>query len=94
MRQPVIAYGAVIELVISVLLRLARLDERDLDAVLGGPSLGSLADVFRTVVASDHSRLAAPFDHLVQRPDDAFRRQREIDIDDQAFVVEIVDDVE
>lgn len=94
MRQPVVAYGAVIALDIGVLLRLARLDKRDLDAVLGGPSLGRLADVFWTVVAPDHARLAAPFDQLVKRPEDAFRRQREIDIDDQAFAVEIVDDVE
>ena len=94
MRQPVIAYGAVIALDIGVLLRLARLDERDLDAVLGGLSLGRLTDVFRTVVAPDHARLAAPFYQLVQRPDDAFRRQREIDIDDQAFAVEIADEVE
>lgn len=74
MRQPVIVYGTVIALDISVLLRLARLDERDLDAVIGGPSLGRLADVFRIVVAPGHARLAAPFDQLVQRPEDAFRR--------------------
>lgn len=94
MRQPVIAYGAVIALDTGVLLRLARLDERDLETVLGSPSLGCLADVFQTVVAPDHARFAASFDQLVRRPDDTFRGQREIDIDDQAFAVEVVNDVE
>ena len=55
----VIAYGAVTALDIGVLLRLARVDERDLDAVLGGQGLGRLADVFRTVIAPDHGRLTA-----------------------------------
>jgi len=73
MCQPVIAYGPVIALNIGVVLRLARRDERDLDAVFCCPSLGRRSDVFRTIVAPDHEQLAASFDQLVQRPDHAFR---------------------
>lgn len=52
-------YGAVIALDTSIRQSLARLDERDLDTVLGGTGLGRLADAFRTVVAPDHGRLTA-----------------------------------
>ena len=65
MGQPIVAYGAVIALHIGVLLRLSRLDKRDLDAMFCSPRLGGLADVFRAVVAADHAGLAAPFDQLV-----------------------------
>lgn len=50
--------------------------------------------VLWTVVAADRVRFATPFDNPVQRSDDAFGRQREIDLDSQAFPIEIIDDVE
>jgi hypothetical protein len=48
------------------MLRLARLDELDADAALCGPGQGHCADVFRTVVAPDRFRLAAPLDDSVE----------------------------
>lgn len=43
MRRPITLYGAVIPLDIGVLVRSPRLDERDLDAVLGSATLFRLA---------------------------------------------------
>ena len=68
--QPGIAHGAVVALHVRVLLRLARLDVVDPDAVAFRPAQQRTADVLRTVVAADRFRLAAPFDDLLQRPND------------------------
>ena len=50
-------------------MRLARLDMLDLDAFTLGPGQCA-ADVFGTVVATNHARLAAPLDDLLQGLDD------------------------
>lgn len=58
------------------------------------PCLDQAADVFRPVVATDCIRPTTPFDDLLQRPDDACRGQREVNLHAERFAVEIVDDVE
>lgn len=50
MGQPVVAQGTVIALDISILLRLARLDEVDANAQFGGPDQRHGADVFGTII--------------------------------------------
>src|SRR5690606_27933305 len=52
------------------------------------------ANVFRTIVATDGFRLAAPADDPIQRPGHTRGRQREVNVDVQPFAVVIVDDVE
>jgi len=94
MGQPIVAHGPVVTLHVSVLLRLAWLDEIDADAAPGGPGQRHGADVFRAVVAADRVWFATPFDNPVQRSDDAFGWQREVDLDAQAFTIEVIDDVE
>lgn len=69
--QPVVAHGAVVAFHISVLLRLARLNVVEAYSVLPGPSLQTMADILRAVVAPDGLRLAAPLHNLLQDPDDA-----------------------
>ena len=69
LRQPVVAYSAVEALVISVLLRLAKLDIFDPDALFLGPALERATDVFRPVVAAYNAGLAAAFDDLLQAAD-------------------------
>ena len=93
-RQPVVADGPVVMLDASILLRLAGLDEIDADSTAGGPGQRHDIDIFRAVVAADRVRFAAPFDNPVQRPDDTFGWQREIDLNTQALAIEIIDDVE
>jgi len=92
--QPIVAHGPVVALHVSVLLRLTWLDEVDADSASGGPGQRHGADVLWAVVAADRVRFATPFDNPVQRSDDAFGWQREVDLDSQAFAVEVVDDVE
>ncbi len=86
--------GSIIAFDISILLRLARLDMLDRDITIFGPFQKLVADVFRAVVDPNACRLAAPFDDLVQAPDDALCRKREVDIDCQAFAIEIIKNVE
>jgi hypothetical protein len=45
--------------------------------------------LFRTVVTSDGFPLALPFDASVEQAYHALRRQREVDLDPQAFAVEV-----
>ena len=75
MGQPIVAHRAVIALDISILLRLARLDEVDANAALGGPGQRHSADVLRAVIAANDLGFATPFDDSVEGADDAFGRQ-------------------
>ena len=84
-----------IELVdIRVLLRLTWLAEVDVNASIFGPLHRRLPDVLGTTVAADRRRSCAPLDQLVQRLNDMFRGQREIDLDGQCLAVEIVQHIE
>lgn len=58
MRQPVVAYGPVVTLNVSILLRLSRLDKSDLDTVFLRPARGRVADVLWIVIAADRLRFA------------------------------------
>ena len=75
MGQPVVAHRAVIALDISILLRLARLNEADAYAALGGPGQRHGADAFRAVIAANDSGFATSFDDPVEGADDAFEGQ-------------------
>jgi hypothetical protein len=66
MGEPIVANRPVLTLDVSVLLRLAGLDEIDANAALCSPRQGHRADIFRTVVAADRFRLAALFDDPVE----------------------------
>ena len=91
--QPIVAYGPVVTLDVSILLRLAWLDEIDADSAPGGSGQRHGANVLWAVVAADRIWFAPPFDDSVQRSDDTFGWQREIDLDSQALSIEIIDDV-
>ena len=53
MGQSIVAYRAFIALDISILLRLAGLDEVDANAALGGSGQRHSADVLRAVIAAN-----------------------------------------
>jgi hypothetical protein len=67
--EPVITYGPVIALDVSVLLGLTWLDEIDADSAFCSPSQRHGTDVFRAVIAADDVRFAAPFDDPVEQTD-------------------------
>ena len=94
MRQPIVAYGPVVALDISVLLGLPGLDKINPDSVPGSPSERYGADIFRAVIASNGIGLSPPPDDLVERSNDTFRWQREIDFDPEPFAVAVINDVE
>ena len=94
MGQPIVAHRAVIALDISILLRLARLDEVDANAAFGGPGQRHGADVLRAVIAANDLGFATPFDDPVEGADDAFGRQGEIDLDAESLTVVVVDHIE
>ena len=75
MGQPIVAHRAVIALDISILLRLARLDEVDANAAFGGPGQRHGADVLRAGIAANNPGFATPFDDPVEGPDAPFRWQ-------------------
>ena len=99
--------GSVVTLDISVLLRLSGLGVVQGDTLLLGPDHQRGADVFRAVASGcsnqwrNHwqldpyrQRLAAPFDDLVQRPDDPLGREREVDLDAQTLAVEVIQHIQ
>jgi hypothetical protein len=75
LRKPIVSHRAIEPFDIGVLLWLTGLDILDPDLLLYRPLQQRAADVFRGVVTTDHPRLTAPFDHLLQRADDSGRRQ-------------------
>ena len=75
MSQPVVAHHSVIALDISILLRLASLNEVDANTAFGGPGQRHSADVLRALIAANDLGFATPFDDSVNGPDDPFRRQ-------------------
>lgn len=85
---------AVVVFDVGVLLGLAGLDVLDRNAPFLGPYQQFATDVFRAVVGPYGSRLAAPFDDAVEAPDDAFGRQREVDLDPQPLAVEVIEQVQ
>jgi hypothetical protein len=59
-----------------------------------GPFHQFFADVFGAVVDPYGAGLAAPFDDAVEAPYDALGWQREVDLDPQAFSIEVVQHVQ
>jgi len=84
----------IVALNIGVLLRLSRLDMGQRDTLVLGPIHKGAANIFRAVVEPDRLRCATPFDDLVQGLDNPLGGQREVDLDAQAFAVEVVENVQ
>ncbi len=76
--QPFGSDSPVISFDIGILLRLARLDVDQADPGLFCPVLRPGTDVFGAIVYANGQRFPAPGNDLVQCPDHAFRRQREV----------------
>jgi hypothetical protein len=72
-----------------VLLRVTWLYELDVSSSIFDPVELHLTNVFGTILAADHRGLSAPPDQLVQRSDDTFGGQPEVDLDGQRPAVEI-----
>lgn len=85
--QPVIAHCPVVTLDIGVLLRITGLDMLKPNAALLRPSTQAPADISRTIVAANDFGSAPPLDDLLQGTNDAFSRQRQIDLDAQPFPI-------
>lgn len=77
-----------------VLRGLAGLDMHEFDAMPFGPVAQSSAGELRAVVQAKPARRASQFDQSVERTDHACRRQAGVDLDLQAFAIEVVGDVE
>ena len=73
---PFMAHRAIVALDIGVLLGLARLDLCDGDTSFLSPLHHKATDIFGASISPNVSRLAAPFDDLVQAAQDAHGRQR------------------
>ncbi len=80
MYQEVIANRSVVTFGISILLRFSGLNKIGLDAMLFFPRGQCLTDVFGSGVTADRHQLSPPFDNFINRPNDAFCRQGEIDV--------------
>ncbi len=76
------------------MLWLARLNAFHLDASFLGTVLQGCTDVLRAVVATNHLGFASPRDDLFQGPDHALTGQREVHLNTQCLVVEVIDHVE
>ncbi len=92
--EPLVAHSSIESFDISILLRVSWLDELDVNVSIFGPLHRRPADVLGTIVAADHLGSSAPLDQLVQRSDDTFRGQREVDPDGQCLAIEIVQHIE
>jgi len=75
---------------IGILLRFSRLYILQTNVALFRPLNEFAADIFRPVIHPNAIRLSAPFNDLVQAPDHSLRRQRKVDINRQAFSVEVI----
>ena len=71
LREPVVAHGPIVAFDVGVLLGLTRLDAVTPNAARLGPLLDGFTDVLGTVVAANDGRDAAPFNQLIEGPDDA-----------------------
>jgi hypothetical protein len=88
--EPLVAYGTVEPLNIRIFLRFSWLNKLDVNPSIFGPCYRRLANELETIVAADHQKSSALLNQLVQRSDDTFSRQREVDLDGQCPAVEIV----
>lgn len=50
--------------------------------------------MYSSGVTTNHTRLASPFNELVERPGNAFRWQGDVDINDETFAAVVIDHVE
>ena len=79
---------------VRVLIRLAGLNEVDVNAVLSRPLLHRVRQEFRAVVAAELAWPTVDGTQLLEHGDDAHARQRHIDFDGERFAIPLVQDVE
>src|SRR5690606_1776047 len=85
---------SVVSFDISVLLRLSGLDVVEGNALLLGPVYQGGTDVFRAIVDPYSQGLPAPLDDLIEGTNHPLSRQREVDLDAQAFAVEVIQHIQ
>ena len=92
--QPIVSYCSIISFDVSILLRVARLDEQQIDTMFLSPRGQQSTDILRPVITADLSWLPPPLNHLIQCALNADSGQREIDLDYESFAIKVVNDVE
>lgn len=92
--QPIVSYCSIISFDVSILLRVARLDEQQIDTMFLSPRGQQSTDILRPVITADLSWLPPPLNHLIQCAFNADSGQREVDFDYESFAIKVVDDVE
>ena len=92
--EPLVAHRPAETLDIGVLLRIAKLDQINVDASILGLVQRRLADALGAIVTPDHRRPPAPLNHLTQRPGDSLRGQREVDLNGEGLAVEVIEHIE
>jgi hypothetical protein len=92
--QSLMPDGPVVALNIRVLLWLSRLDVAKTDAKLCSSGSQRFADIFWTVINTNTHRLAKPFNDPPLVADYVLDRQRKINLDPQAFTIEVVQRIE
>jgi hypothetical protein len=92
--QPIVSYCSIISFDVSILLRVARLDEQQIDTMFLSPRGQQSTDILRPVITADLSWLPPPLNHLIQCAFNADSGQREVDFDYESFAIKVVNDVE
>jgi len=92
--EPFMPNRAVVALDVGVLLWLSGLDALDSISLFLIPYQQLATDVLRSVVDLYGAWLAAPLDDPIEASGDAFGGQREVDLNAQAFPVEVVQHVQ
>jgi hypothetical protein len=64
--QPIVSYCSIISFVVNILLRVARLDEQQIDTRFLSPRGQQSADVLRPFITVDLSWLPPSLNHLIQ----------------------------
>jgi|GEM_PF-2308525 len=79
---------------VGVLLGLSGLDMLDGNSMFFSPFLQRFTDVFRAIVDPYGAGLTPPFNDPIKAPDHPLGWQREVDLDPQAFPIEVVQHVQ
>ena len=64
--QPVVTHRAVVTLNVGILLRIARLNKYQLNALVLCPHSKLVADVLRTIITSNRAWFSTPFNDQIQ----------------------------
>lgn len=92
--QPIVSYCSIISFDVSILLRVARLDEQQIDTMFLSPRGQQSNDILKPVITADLSLFPPPLSNLIQCALNADSVQREVDFDYESFAIKVVNDVE